>query len=326
MNNQNTLHIFGGGVFVKHAVEIAKKFDWKIILRTSNRFIKGLENYDNDPRVKLFSGNSLSDLMNKGGLPESHDVGISFSAPWIIPKKIINLFNNRLYNLHNQPLPKFRGGGGSSWNIMMNDRKGGSCIHLLTPKLDSGEIFALRKFTFPESLSYPKDFDEFISKEAIHLLNEWLTNLLKNGNPGLSIENNDEESEYWPRLNTNIHAWINWSWDINDIQSFCNAFSFPHSGVKTILNGKVVHISRSKIELQKKIFHPYQTGLIYKIIDNKLYVAHPGGTMIIEEYKLESDDSKIRLGDRLYTPINKIEESLLTRIQYSPDGSIFELK
>ena len=48
--------------------------------------------------------------------------------------------------------------------------------------------------------------------------------------------------------------------------------------------------------------------------------------MIIEEYKLESDDSKIRLGDRLYTPINKIEESLLTRIQYSPDGSIFELK
>ena len=73
-------------------------------------------------------------------------------------------------------------------------------------------------------------------------------------------------------------------------------------------------------------FHPFQTGLIYRIAQNTLYVAHLDGTLIIDDFKLESEDQKIMLGDRLYTPVALLEASLTQRIQYSPDGSVFRVK
>ena len=38
MNRIKTLHIFGGGVFVKTAVRKAHENGWKVVLRTSKRF------------------------------------------------------------------------------------------------------------------------------------------------------------------------------------------------------------------------------------------------------------------------------------------------
>ena len=48
------------------------------------------------------------------------------------------MFNGRLVNLHNQPLPKFRGGG-VSWNIPMG-AIGGAAIHQLIERVDAGPI------------------------------------------------------------------------------------------------------------------------------------------------------------------------------------------
>ena len=322
---KNTLHIFGGGVFVKHAVEIAIGSGWKVIVRTGSRFLnslQGLDQYD----IKIFCGDSLTELMQEGGLPVNNDMGISFSAPWIIPSKIIDLFNGRLYNLHNQPLPKFRGGGGASWNILMGHREGGCCIHLLTPAIDAGIIFAMKKFTYPVSYCSPSDFDKLVTEEAVKMIREWLPKLLENSDPGYPIENDNNNSEYWPRLNTDIHGWIDWKWRLNDIFAFCNAFSFPYSGAKTMINEKVINLLSVSIVIQKNWFHPFQVGIIYKIINNHLYVAHPDGTLVIEHYTIDDDNFKFRLGDRLFTPSERLEKALSVRIQYAPSGFLFELK
>ncbi len=325
MKNPKTLHIFGGGAFVNHAVKIARDLEWKVVLRTGERFLKDFKNY-NDKGVEILVGNSLTDLMDQGREPKDKDIGISFSAPWIISKKIIDMFDGKIYNLHNQPLPKFRGGGGSSWNILMKDKQGGSSIHLLVPEIDAGQIYASVKYTFPKELIYPRDFDNYAIDQATILLHSWLPKLLKTGDSGLPIENNDEESEYWPRLNANLHGWINWSWSLEDILVFCNAFSYPHNGAKTILNEEIVHLPKVRLLKEKDKFHPFQTGLIYKVNNNEMYVSHPDGTLIIEELKFAADACKILLGDRLYTPIGTLEDALTKRIQYSPDGSVFNLK
>jgi methionyl-tRNA formyltransferase len=326
MENKKVLHVFGGGVFVKYAVDIAKSVGWGVILRTGKRFLGGLEDYDKDDDVTVLVGNSLAALMDQGGVPGGDDIGISFSAPWVIPKKVIDLFHGHFYNLHNQPLPKFRGAGGSSWNILMGDREGGSSIHLLVPEIDAGSIFASVKYVFPHSLSYPKDFDDYSTKQAIVLLESWLPTLLKTGDPGSFVINDDEKSEYWPRLNAEIHGWINFSWSLEHIVSFCNAFSNPHKGAKTMLSEEVVYLSKVRVSDQGEKFHPFQTGLIYRKAQNTLYVAHPDGALIIDGYKLESEGRKIMLGDRLYTPVALLEGSLTQRIQYSPDGSVFRVK
>ena len=116
MNRIKTLHIFGGGVFVKTAVRKAHENGWKVVLRTSKRFENDIDGFS-DTALDVFCGNNINNLMKKGRAPKNGDIGISFSAPWILSKDIIDIFEGRIFNLHNQPLPKYRGGGGASWNI-----------------------------------------------------------------------------------------------------------------------------------------------------------------------------------------------------------------
>ena len=323
MNRIKTLHIFGGGVFVKTAVRKAHENGWKVVLRTSKRFENDIDGF-NDKALDVFCGNNINNLMKKGRAPENGDIGISFSAPWILSKDIIDIFKGRIFNLHNQPLPKYRGGGGASWNILMNDRKGGSCIHLLTPKLDAGKIFSKTSFQFPKSCRTPEDFDKFSIKKATKMLDAWLDNFFKTGLPGKAILNRDEDSEYWPRLNTEIHAWINWTWPISDIESFCNAFSHPHSGAKTEINGTDVRIFKIKSFKKKKKFHSFQTGLIFKKSKKNIFIAHGEGYLVLDTDDLYTKSLKPRLGDRFFTSSKKIENSFSTRIQYTPDGKVIK--
>ena len=67
-------------------------------------------------------------------------IGFSLSAPWIFKKDVIDLFNNRLFNLHGSRLPKERGGGGYSWQILSQNRLGGLSIHRLEEGIDTGNI------------------------------------------------------------------------------------------------------------------------------------------------------------------------------------------
>ncbi len=325
MIKKNTLHIFGGGVFVEYALNIAMKQNWKVVIRTGQRFLDDLDSIEQNKEVKLLSSNSLTEIMDSGGLPASGDVGISFSAPWIIPKNIIEKFNGKIFNLHNQPLPRLRGCGGSSWNILMHEKTLGCTIHQLTPEIDGGDIYASKIFSVPEDFVYPKDYDELIKNKAKELIEEWLPNLLETGDPGTPKDNKDSESDYWPRLNTEIHAWINWSWSIGEIITFCHAFSYPHKGAKTTINEGIINIQEVSEHETNKNFHPYQNGIVYRIDNENLYVAHKDGALKIKKYSKNNEDMKIRLGDRLYTPMKKLEESISRRIQYSPDGEIFDL-
>ena len=89
MMKKNTLHIFGGGVFVEFALNIAIKKNWKVVIRTGKRFLSDFNKIEQNKNIKLLLSNSLNEIMDSGGLPVTGDVGISFSAPWIIPKNSI---------------------------------------------------------------------------------------------------------------------------------------------------------------------------------------------------------------------------------------------
>ena len=37
----------------------------------------------------------------------------------------------------------------------------------------------------------------------------------------------EKNSSYWPRLNSKIHGWIDWSWSPKEISDFIKAFDDP---------------------------------------------------------------------------------------------------
>ena len=319
---RSTLHIFGGGPLVGIAEEIATRLGWSVVCRTGERFMNALPELGSNTEVLV--GNDLASLMMEGGIPSPGDYGISFSAPWIFSQEVIDMFDGELFNLHNQSLPKFRGGGGTSWLILMGERSGGCCIHRLVRKVDAGEIFARRDFSFPDSAMLPVDFDQFLIEQAKSLLREWLPRLLQERFPGNVIDFNEPDSEYWPRLNTEIHGWIDWSWRLDDILKFCNAFSNPFAGARTLINGEVVEVREVSIDLSKQ-FHPYQNGMVFRISDG-FYVAHRDGVLNITDLHFVNQKVKIDLGDRFFTPKDLLEKAMLRRIQYLPSGKIIDLK
>ena len=321
-SGMNTLHIFGGGAFVGIADEIANELGWSVIVRTGARFIDSLPTLN--ASTKLIVGNDLLSLMKEGGAPSSGDFAISFSAPWIFSQEVIDMFGGNIFNLHNQPLPKFRGGGGTSWLILMGERSGGCCIHRLVRKVDAGEIYARRDFTFPNDCRFPADFDKHVAAQAKDLVQLWLRKLLLDRSPGIPLAIDESESEYWPRLNTALHGWIDWSWSLEEILRFCDAFSYPHGGARTLVHGAVIEIRNASIQPGER-FHPYQTGMIFRISEG-LYIAHREGVLHISDYQLSEPSVRITVGDRLFTPQELLEEAMSQRVQYMPSGKVVGVK
>lgn len=318
---KKTLHIYGGGPLVGVAESIALENGWNVVLRTGARFLKSLPRLSKNTIVLV--GNDLGQLIEDGGLPTPHDLGISISAPWVFSQEVIDQFSGRLFNLHNQPLPRFRGAGGASWRILMRDMNGGVCIHHLTRGIDAGKLVAKVDFRFPDTCRLPADFESVTLEYSKLLLAEWLKAAIKNNKLTYhEFTFSDTVNEYWPRLNSEIHGWINWGWSLCNIQVFCDAFSSPHDGALTMVREKKIYIRNTTAAAEEGKFHPFQTGLVYRINGGSLYVAHPDGTLIVEDYRLEDANIIVRLGDRLFSPVGKLELALRTRIQYLPDGTI----
>ena len=321
---KRTLHLFGGGPLVKLSEKIAYNNNWNVVLRTGKRFIKSLP--EMDQKTKILVGDNLMDLIMESDEPKLGDIGLSISAPWIFKKIHIDKFYGLLYNIHNQPLPKFKGAGGSSWRIMMNDYNGGSCIHYLSEGIDDGEIVDKVDFKFSPKCICPKDFDDITLIHSKDLIKRWLTKIISDP---LAITKKIKKyksinSEYWPRINSEVHGWINWNWNIHEISQFCKAFSYPHRGAQTTIRQTKIFIKQVSYELNSNKFHSFQNGLIFNISDKIIYVAHKDGTLYIEDYEFEDKNVKLRLGDRFFTDSEKLEKAMNTRIQYHPNGTIYK--
>lgn len=320
----STLHVFGGGKLIKAVESIALKAGWGVVVRTGKRFENSFPPLHSSTRLHI--GDNLTQLIHDGGAPKRGDFGISISAPWVFTQEIIDSFSGDLFNLHSQPLPKFRGGGGTSWLILLNERTGGCCVHRLIRKIDAGSVHARLDFPFPRNCRYPADFDAYLLQRAEELIGSWLPRLLATRHPGPEILVNERESEYWPRLNEDIHSWIDWSWSLADIESFCNAFSDPYNGAKTTIRGAVARLKNVNIIVENRKYHPYQRGLIFRTeADGQLVVAHPDGALIIRDVALEDEALKPRLGDRFFTPAEILTDAMTRRVQYLPSGEIINI-
>ncbi len=76
----------------------------------------------------------------------------------ILSKKFINIFKDRILNIHPSLLPKYRGLNTHARVLASNDTIAGCSVHLVTPELDGGPVLAqteiaIKKNETPESLA-----------------------------------------------------------------------------------------------------------------------------------------------------------------------------
>jgi len=68
------------------------------------------------------------------------DLIVSVAAPQIFREKLISIPKKGCINIHNAELPKYRGMLPNFWQMYHGEKKVGTTIHRINPKLDDGDI------------------------------------------------------------------------------------------------------------------------------------------------------------------------------------------
>ena len=188
--------------------------------------------------------------------------------------------------------------------------------------MDTGDIILFKEYTYPHTCRHPIDYQIYSIGQYQDLLIKFFQ-LVKDKKPFECITQQEYFSSYWPRLATDIHGYIDWSWTLRDIERFICAFDDPYNGASTLLNGKRVKLKKSYSSLNDGIFHPFQKGFIYRISEDVVFIATEQGSLLVNEV---FDDNGInikhdlRVGDRFYTPMKYIEEAKQFRAVYTATG------
>ncbi len=324
--------LFGAGKTLLSTIIYLKELNQNVSLFCANRHLSS--RMDNSTfkeildqhNIEYFVVNDINNcseidqLMND----ENKIIGISISAPWIFKKDLIESFKGNLYNSHGAKLPKDRGGGGLSWRIMNNNKLGYSVIHKIDIGIDTGNIILYNEYLFPNHCKVPADYEKYALNENIQLFRLFIDRKISN----LQCDNISQPpylSTYFPRLNSETHGYINWNWSGKDIHSFICAFDNPYCGASSFINNKKIRLKNSTFITEDGVFHPFQQGLIYRINSTSVFIACFDGSIILENILDDEDNDvlkNIKLGDRIYTPIEYLDAAMISRVNYNADGII----
>ena len=326
----NHLILFGGGGLLAGLLSRAKAAGWSVDVVTSERHL--------DTKLEPLSV-TLRSFLEEGGFkwivsndvntdPVVHDLitsqtlGISMGAAWLFKAAFIERFAGRLVNVHGARLPQDRGGGGYSWRILRNDRLGYSLVHMIDAGVDTGDIVTYTEYFFPESCRVPADYREQALAKDLETLDQLLTDI-QFGKEFHLRSQLKYLSSYWPRLNTDAHAFVDWNWDLKEIEQFICAFDDPYAGAQTYVGDQRVRLKNCMSITVDGTFHPFQPGMVYRISAGALFIATRQGTLVVST--VGDDDAndllpKIRVGDRFYTPTEQIDSAKRFRAIYTPHG------
>ncbi len=256
---------------------------------------------------------------------DSNTVGVSFNSSWIFKKDIIDLFNGNLFNYHNARLPEEQGAAAYSWKILLANSSGELNFHKVEVGIDEGETVWSIQFDFPDSCNTCADFLRFMEEKEQVVFSDFLNLYLLDNSRGGHFKQEKKDASrlayYWPRLDTNIHGFINWDWSHKEIQLFMNAFSKPHAGASSFYGGKRVHFHDVEI-LDNNHFHPFQAGLVFRKSDSEIFIAAKGGAVIVKTVLNEDGQNitvGIKLGRRFYTPVEYLERAKRVRMIFKGD-------
>lgn len=287
------------------------------------------EEYLRSHGIKFFSCKDVNNAQELKSFVKKNTIGIGMGEVFTFTKETIALFSNNLFDFMIIPLPKYRGGAHYTWQILRNEKQSGWYIQEINEDMvpgvyDSGRVLKYVNYTIDESARCPQQFHDRAEEEGLKLFKEFISEIMS-GKSFPLFDVDESEAMYFPRLATLQHGFINWAWTVEEISRFVCAFDAPYPGASTFLNGERVFLKDSRVDYSEGIFHPFITGLVYRIYDETAYIAVKDGSLAVKGIYDEARVSimeRIKVGHRLYTPMRYVEESMLTSVAYDSEGLI----
>ena len=268
-----------------------KKFDKNLKYKTFNKLNKSFMNYVSK-EVEI-----------------NNTLFISIKSRWIFKKSMIKkFFQGNLINYHPARLPYYRGGAPSSWRIMNGDKIDCQLFHIVSEKVDEGPILYFEKYS---SIQIVKLYENFIK-------------ILKVKKKITLFKQPSYISHYFPRLNSKINGWIDWSINSSNLSRFIDSFDDPYQGAITMYKSKKVFIKGAYLHGGEISKHNYMSGMVSRH-DGKWITVCTSDENSILITEVINDKGKniiksIKPGERFYTPVSKIVKSRSYRAKYGPKG------
>jgi len=302
--------LVGGGQGILTALTVLHPWSDEIHCYFSSRHGKELidgiilKNHLSKIKVAHWEANSEKEfaqlIQNK-----EFDLVFGMGPEWIFSASTLSLAK-RWININIIPFPRYIGGAHVTWQILNSDLEGCVVFQEMISEVDKGEILAKYDFLYSSANDNPNVRFERNQEELKKKLPEFMSNYSLENTFQQQIDAN-QESEYWPRLSTEIHGWIDWSWSALDILRFISAFSSPYPGARTRLGNDVILIRSGKI-LELRDFHPFSAGIILRK-KGEIWLAVACRDAILElECKIPNQLIKTFLnGSRLFTTQDDLE-------------------
>jgi len=280
-----------------------------LISNKKNEFIK--KSIANDKLNTDFKvTKNLSFMWLKNQINLSNSIIISFGSPWIISNDIIKRYKNKIFNIHQSALPQMRGAV-NSYIALYNIRAIQSNIHMITNKIDEGDVVYKRDIYIDRKLKLPEEINNYIQQENRLMLSDFIKDHVFKKKKIKIYKQNEFFSTYNPRLKAEINGWINWNNDVYELERFLNAFDEPYPGAHTMLHGKKVVLKDADYSCSDASKHNFENGMVLRKFMNKIVISANKGSIYVGKILIGKKNiiNKIKPGDIFYTPDKKLEFS-----------------
>jgi methionyl-tRNA formyltransferase len=333
----DTLILFGGGELIISCAKFALTKGVKTYVIAAKRHLNEIVDHERGLSLKdvlakektnHYQARNINAFLTRKKLVTKKTIGIGLGETYTFNKKTIKLFDNKLFDFMTIKLPQYRGGAHFTWQILREDKTGCWNIQIINEQMipgvfDNGTIIKTRAYRLPNSVRIPKDYFRTANQEGLELFKEFLDEV-QTGKSFTTKKIDERKSIYFPRLGTAIHGFINWSWKAKEINNFICAFDDPYMGASTFIGNQRVFLHQCKVTTDDGIFHPFMSGLIYRVTKNKIFVAASDKSLIIGKVIFERRNivDELKVGQRFYTPIKYLEKAAQYNAEYNSEGLV----
>jgi len=110
-------------------------------------------------KVKKCNGGTIGNILER----YETNLAVTYNCP-LIPRNALGYTSHGEINLHDSPLPDYRGGNPLFWQVINNEDEVGCTVHYLTEQMDGGDILEQKTVTRPRFLHH-KDLSYFVNLE-----------------------------------------------------------------------------------------------------------------------------------------------------------------
>lgn len=244
MYNEKKVVFFG-------SIGLAKKCLEEIVIKQKGIELLGvccksdLSQWRDEESVYTFCINKKIPLLSFDDILKlSPDIGISVRFDRIIPKNVIDVFKDGIFNTHGGILPEYRGSYCNVNALINGEKEYGVTLHYISEGVDSGDIVAIKKINIQDD---DTGFTLYKVSEKLcyEILSENIESIIQGVNeriPQNDLINCGRKCNIYYAKNTLQKKFI----EINDLKTSLNiirAFDSPyHEPAYTLIDNKKIYL------------------------------------------------------------------------------------